>query len=269
MKIGVSLSPELSKFGPLLFAGNLGKGLQTARDLGYTGVELSLRNSPDIDQEQLITTLKEMKLKVYAIATGQSYIHDNYSLYSAEDEKRQKAIKRIKGHVDFAARLGSMVIIGGIRGKIEDKGQDLAEQRYKGNQALTISTKYAREKSVTLLLEPLNRYETNVINTLEEGLEIIEDIGCDNLRILPDTFHMNIEERSIEESLIRAKNYIEYIHFADSNRLAPGFGHISFERILSTLSEIGYNGVIGIEVLPKPDDFQAAQQAIRHINSLI
>ena len=80
--------------------------------------------------------------------------------------------------------------------------------------------KYAESKGVVLLLEPVNRYETNLINTLNDGLDIIEEIGSDHLKLLPDTFHMNIEESSIEESIVRAGSSIGYIHFADSNRLA-------------------------------------------------
>jgi sugar phosphate isomerase/epimerase len=79
---------------------------------------------------------------------------------------------------------------------------------------------------------------------------------------------MNIEEKSIEESLIEAKQYIGYIHFADSNWWAPGFGHLDFKKILSTLVKINYRDVIGIEILPKPDDYRAAQKAINNLKRL-
>jgi sugar phosphate isomerase/epimerase len=79
---------------------------------------------------------------------------------------------------------------------------------------------------------------------------------------------MNIEERSFEESLTRAGAKIDYIHFADSNRLAPGWGHIDFAGILSVLKKLNYKGPIGIEVLPKPDDYSAAQQAVRYVNKI-
>ena len=116
VEIGVSLSPKKSEFGPLLFSGNLMKGIETVKDLGYTGVELSLLNSQEMDQETLIEKLETLDLKVYAIATGQTYYTDGYSLYSEEAHKRQKTVERLKGHIDFAAKVGSMVIIGGIRG---------------------------------------------------------------------------------------------------------------------------------------------------------
>jgi sugar phosphate isomerase/epimerase len=79
---------------------------------------------------------------------------------------------------------------------------------------------------------------------------------------------MNIEEKSIEESLMKAKGYIGYIHFVDSNRWAPGFGYTDFENILPILKRINYRSAISIEVLPKPDDYEAARQAINYFCSL-
>jgi len=266
-KVGVSISPTKSKFSPLLFSGNLDKGLKDASILGYDGVELSLLDSNDIDRKWILRRLKDLGLHVYTIATGQTYYANDYSLYSIEEVKRKKAVERVKGHIDFASMLGSMVIIGGIRGEIAE-GKRKLEQIEKGKLAMSECAEYAEKKEVILLLEPINRYETNLVNTLDEGMELIEEIGNKNLRLLPDTFHMNIEEKSLEESLFKAKSYIEYIHFADSNRLAPGWGHINFNRIVSTLIKIGYKGAIGIEILPEPDDYKAAEQAISYLRQL-
>lgn len=265
VEIGVSLSPKKSEFGPLLFSGDLMKGIENVKNLGYTGVELSLLDSHEMDQDSLIEKLEALSLKVYAIATGQTYYTDGYSLYSEEAHKRQKTVERLQGHIDFAAKLGSMVIIGGIRGTISTQGEDRKRQEEQGILALKTCVEYAEEKGVILVLEPVNRYETTVINSVDEGLALIENIGSEHLKLLPDTFHMNIEESSIEESIIRAGSHLGYIHFADSNRLAPGWGHIDFPQVLFSLEEIGYDGAVGIEILPKPDDYQAAEQAIRYM----
>jgi len=266
LEIGVSLSPKKSEFGPLLFSGDLMKGIETVKNLGYTGVELSLLDSNEMDQDSLIEKLKALNLKVYAIATGQTYYTDGYSLYSEEAHKRQKTVERLQGHIDFAAKLGSMVIIGGIRGTITAQGEDRKRQEEEGTLALKSCVEYAENKDVILVLEPVNRYETTIVNSVDEGLELIKKLGSEHLKLLPDTFHMNIEERLIEVSIIKAGSNLGYIHFADSNRLAPGWGHIDFPQVLSSLEKIGYHGAIGIEVLPKPDDYQAAEQAVRYMN---
>lgn len=270
--IGISLSPTKTKFGPLLFSGCLDEGLENIDTLGYQGVELSLLDSKKIDETWLLNKLKELNLKVYALATGQSYYTDGYSLFSHEKNSRMKTVERLKGHIDLASKLNSMVIIGGIRGKLIDsvEGRKLRKlQEVEGRLALMECLRYAEDKDVILLIEPINRYETNLINTLQEGMELIDGSGSKNLKLLPDTFHMNIEEKSIEESLIKAKSYIKYIHFADSNRLAPGFGHIDFKSIISTLMKIGYKGAIGIEILPKPDDYSAAKKSIEFLKAFM
>jgi 5-keto-L-gluconate epimerase len=267
----VSLSPNKSPFSPLLFSGDLEEGFKNAGNLGYSGVDLSLLDSAALDQDWIIGKAKSYKLNVYTIATGQTYYNEGYSLYSDVDDKREMAVARIKTHIDFASRLGAMVIIGGVRGKITAGAGDIqkwARQEDDGKKAIERCVKHAEGKNVVLLIEPINRYETNVINTLHEGVSLIEELGSENLKLLPDVFHMNIEEKSIEGSILKYKSYIGYIHFADSNRQAPGFGHIDFKKILSALTEIKYDNAIGMEILPKPDDLSAARQAITHLREL-
>lgn len=267
--LSVCLSPIKSPFSPLLFSGDLEEGFNNAANLGYSGVDLSLLDSAALDQDWIIGKAQSCKLRIYTIATGQTYYNDGYSLYSAEADKIDMAVARIRSHIDFASRLGAMVIIGGVRGKVT-AGDDQARlrQEQSGRQAICQCLKHAEDKGVTLLLEPINRYETNVINTLQEGMSFIEEVGSENLKLLPDVFHMNIEERSIDESIIQYKSHIGFIHFADSNRQAPGLGHIDFRKILSTLEEIKYENAIGLEILPKPDDFSAAKQAISHLKKI-
>jgi sugar phosphate isomerase/epimerase len=257
-----------SEFGPLLYSGNLELGLRTASSLGYSGVELSLLDSSSIDHEQLADKLEEYKLTAYTIATGQTYYADGYSLFNADRSKREKCVERLFGHIDLAKSLKCMVIVGGIRGTILATGGERSEQEREGRECLRRCVVYAGERNVILLLEPVNRYETNVVNTIDEGLALISQIDLPNLMLLPDTFHMNIEEASMADGLLRASSLVGYVHFADSNRLAPGWGHIDFASLLSALSKIEYTSPIGVEILPKPDDRAAAGQAIKHLMEL-
>jgi len=269
LEVGISLSPDKSRFGPLFFAGDLERGLSNASHLGFNGVELSLRQAERLDRSSLCSSLARLNLKVFAIATGQTYYTDGFSLFNSDPSLRQKAVRRMKGHIDLAAEIGSMVIIGGVRGTVQAvEVEQQAEIRNQGLRAIAECVEYAEGKGITLLLEPINRYETNVVNTLEEGLELIRNIGSPHLRLLPDTFHMNIEEASISQSITAAGDAVGYVHFADSNRLAPGWGHVDFVQVLSALRGTGYTGPIGIEILPKPDDHASAAQAIRFVRGL-
>lgn len=266
--IGVSLSPERSSFGPLLFAGDLYRGMEYIQHLGYSGVELSLLDSTKVDRDRIMKALERLKLKVFAIATGQTYLTDGYSIYGETEAASQRAVERICGHIDFAQELGSKVILGGVRGKLTGPREGHEALLARGEKAMSECVQYAEEKGVELLLEPINRYETNVVNTLDEGISLITKLDSKALKLLPDTFHMNIEEGDMSMSIMQAAGLVGYIHFADSNRWAPGFGHIPFGSILHSLDAIEYRGPIGIEILPRPDSETAAAQAIERVRRL-
>ncbi|OGD15092.1 hypothetical protein A2V47_02230 [Candidatus Atribacteria bacterium RBG_19FT_COMBO_35_14] len=257
----ISLSPTKTPFGPLLFSGDLLYGLKKASELGYDGVEISLRDAKEINYPWLKEILLKLNLKVYGIATGQTYYNDGFSLYNSQKDKREKAIRRMKDHIDLANKLGSIVIIGGIRGKFEID-LPIEQQLISGKEAIREIAEYAFRNQITLVLETINRYETNIFNTLLQIKDFIEELKFPNLKILADTFHMNLEEVSYRQAILEAKDQIGYIHFADSNRLAPGWGHIDFKEIINVLIEINFKGPIGIEVLPLPDDLKAAKQGI-------
>jgi sugar phosphate isomerase/epimerase len=121
---------------------------------------------------------------------------------------------------------------------------------------------------VRYALEPLNRYETDLIHTVADGLALIDRVGAANFGLLLDTFHMNIEEPSIEESIRACGPRIFHFHVADSNRWPPGAGHLEFKPILAALFETGYTGFVSGEFMPKPDADTGAQRAIEYLREL-
>jgi sugar phosphate isomerase/epimerase len=120
---------------------------------------------------------------------------------------------------------------------------------------------YAPE--IKFAIEPLNRYETDFLNTIEETTNILKLINARNVGILIDTFHMNIEEVSITKSIASSSSLLFHVHVADSNRRAPGFGHLNFDELFSTLKKVGYNGFVSAEILPLPSIEKAAEQTIK------
>ena len=122
-----------------------------------------------------------------------------------------------------------------------------------------------RTLGVTLILEPVNRYEIDFINSCAEGVEILNRLGRENVKLMPDIFHMNIEDPSIEGSLCKYIDHIAYIHFADSNRHAPGRGHLDFLSIFNTLTALDYKGFATVEILPYPEPDIAAREAIQYL----
>ncbi len=127
----------------------------------------------------------------------------------------------------------------------------------------------AEPAGVRLALEPINRYETTLINSVADGMALIERVGSPAFGLLLDTFHMNIEDVSIEDAIRQCGDRIFHFHVADSNRWPPGSGHLDFASILGVLQEIGYQGYVSGEFMPKPDGDTSARWAIEHLRSVM
>jgi sugar phosphate isomerase/epimerase len=132
-------------------------------------------------------------------------------------------------------------------------------------EAIRECAEAAAGTGVRFALEPMNRYETDLIHTVADGLELIDRVGAPNFGLLLDTFHMNIEEPSIEDGIRTCGDRVFHVHVADSNRWHPGAGHLDFPSILETLSAIGYDGFVSGEFLPLPDADTAARRALDHL----
>lgn len=126
----------------------------------------------------------------------------------------------------------------------------------------------AEQSGGTLLLEPLNRYVDRVLNTLAEAVAVIQAVGSPHIRLLPDLFHMNIEEADICASLRENAPFIGHIHLSDSNRLLPGQGHIPWTAVFATLRAAGYAGAFAIECRILDDPAEALPRALAFLKKL-
>lgn len=180
---------------------------------------------------------------------------------------RRAAIERIKSHIPLAARLKALIILGLIRG-ITPEGSNHEQSMAFLMEALTECTTAAAEAGVRLAMEPINRYETDLIHSVSDGLDLIQRVGADNLGLLLDTFHMNIEEAVIEDSIRICGDRIFHFHVADSNRRHPGAGHLNFKSIIEALLSTGYSGFISGEFMPLPDADTAAERGIGYLQKI-
>jgi 5-keto-L-gluconate epimerase len=243
------------------------KSIPKASQLGFDGVELALRRVSEINLSELDILLSENNVEVSCISTGQVFA-DGGLVFTHDKESKRREVKAIfKEFIDMAQGYGKMVNIGRIRGTVGDRDRQYVEDLF--IDVVRELCEYARSKGVTLLLEPVNRYECDFINTVEEGVGFLKRIAATNLAIMPDVFHMNIEEKNIGEVLTNNIDHVKYVHFADSNRLAPGQGHIDFRHILDTLQNVGYDEYISIEILPNPSPDIAARQAVNYLRPII
>jgi sugar phosphate isomerase/epimerase len=267
MKKSIVVSTQQTKFSALAFKEDLQKSIKKVSSLGFDGVELAVRDPRYLDVEKVIKMVNESNLEVPAIGTGQAWGEEGLSFSDPNEVVRKMAVERIIEQIKFASNFNAQVIIGLIRGVVR---QGVSREDAEGwtIDCLKECAEFGIKKNVKLTLEPVNRYEGNFINTLQEGSEFIDKIGMPNIGLLADTFHMNIEEVSIYNSLVRTKDYLAHVHFADSNRWAPGYGHLDFQKIVETLKEIEYQGYVSAEILPLPDQDSAAEMTIKTLNKI-
>jgi len=252
MKTAIVLSTHAAQFNAVAFKGDLEANVAKIAAWGYNGVELAIRDPRLVDTDALLTVVNRHGLEVPAIGTGQAWGEEGLSFTDPDPDVRMAAIQRVCDHVPFAARTGAVIIIGLLRGIVKPGVEH--EQAYAWLvEALQRCSAAAAPHNVRLVLEPINRYETTLINNVDQGLALIEAVGADNFGLLLDTFHMNIEEPKIENSIRAAGNRIFHFHVADSNRWYPGAGHINFGAVLATLRDIGYTGYVSVEAMPMPD----------------
>jgi len=209
--------------------------------------------------------VRKLNLRVPAIGTGQAWGEEGLSFTDPDPSIRRAAIERIRAHIPAASRFGAVIIIGLIRGIVKP-GVDASRAMDWLIEALRECSNAARPVGIRLALEPINRYETTLINNTTQGLELIERVGADNFGLLLDTFHMNIEEPVIEDSIRQCGERIFHFHVADSNRWYPGAGHLNFKSILDELFSSGYQGWVSGEFIPKPDASTAAKESMVYLN---
>lgn len=243
--IVVAVQPNIKALG---LTGNFEESVRRVAKAGYDGIELFGR--PTLNILRVKELVKSYGLEIAGFGTGWAYVEHGLSFTAPSNLVRKKAVEKIKDFINVAWELDTKIIIGSVKGR-EEKNYERGWNWLR--TCLKKCSRFAEEVGVDILLEPLNRYESNIINTLSEGIKLIKEVGSERIKLLADTFHMNIEEPSAEESIKKAGSYIAYVHVADSNRWAPGHGHINFKNIAKALREVKYGGYISVECLPKPN----------------
>ncbi len=269
--ITISLVPE-ARGGPFVLWDDLATGCATAAKLGYDAVEIFPPAADAIDRNELRALLETHRLSVAAVGTGAGWVKHRLSLTHIDATVRNRASEFVQSIIDFAGEFHAPAIIGSMQGRYGDvtAGQVADRETAIGLLAGALNElgAHAAQYNVPLLYEPLNRYETNLVNTVAAGIELLQALKTNNVRLLADLFHMNIEEADIAHAIRAGGRHIGHLHFVDSNRRPAGCGHLDYAPIVAALSEIDYNGYASAEALPWPSPLEAAQQTMLKFREL-
>ncbi len=256
-----------TRFDAISYSDDYDSVFRRVKELGFNGIELGIRNPDEFNINAIKGLSDRYELPVIAIATGQAYVDEGLSFTDSDSRVRERAVERIKRHIDCGKKLGAAVVIGLIRGNPPKDKNEWALSVFREN--LEVCMEYARESEVKLFIEPVNRYESSLLNTLGDTKEFLDSLSNrSGVFILADTFHMNIEEADMVSAIEDVFEYLGHVHIADSNRLAPGQGHIDFNSIFKRLRELGYDRYVSAEILPLPSFDEAARLSMEFMKKM-
>lgn len=258
--VTISLVPEM-RGGPFLFWEDLAGGCERAADLGFDAVELFFHEAAAVNVAELQAMLASHKLSVAAFGSGAGRARYKLSLADPDARVRRRAINYVTQFIDVAAQFNAPVILGSMQGRWGEGVRREQALAWLGEALNELADRAAKHR-VPVLYEFLNRYETNLLNNVEQAMGFLRTLRTQNVKLLCDLFHMNIEEPNIAASLKLAGNKVGHVHFADSNRHAVGWGHLDVAPIADALDAINYNGFVSAEALPLPDSEAAARQTM-------
>ena len=242
------------------------QNMATLQELGFSGVELNMAHPDKIDLADVIRFLEEFDLKLTMFASGLTAKTYGLSLSSTDPEVRQSAVKKCQEIIDFVEGTDAGIILGFFKG---GPAQDVQQAREWFVTSIQQLSPDAEKKQVRLIVEATNRYESAVANSLDDTVDLIKDLQNPFIRILPDTFHMNIEEANEFDALEKYARYYDSFHISDNNRFFPGFGAIKFEKCIEFLTTLNYRGGLAIEGNIKTSFIEDVKASLQYLAPLL
>ena len=217
------------------------------KEMGFDLIEVAIEDPGLVDVGALKAALEEHDLGVVTCGA----FGPGRNISSLDQTERQAAKDYLVWMIDAAAELGSDVVAGPMysavgKARLEDEADRETEWQL-AVEGLREMAAYAGEKGVKLAFEPLNRFETDLVNIVDQGLKLIDDVGSSHLGFHLDTFHMHLEEKNSPAAIRKAGDRIFHFHACENDRGVPGTGQVDWEGVFKALADVGYEGNIVIE----------------------
>ncbi|CAL8467552.1 g7090 [Coccomyxa elongata] len=220
------------------------RAVKGAKDAGFDLIELNLSVPEEVDADLTKQLLEKYDLQ----ASGSLGLSRATDISSNDVEVRKNGIKLLSGAIKALKVVGGKYFVGVNFGAMDKYREPLTAEQWKHCVAsLKEVAAEAADYGIEYGLEVVNRYETNILNTAQQAKELIGDIGMDNVTIHLDTYHMNIEENSMEQAIQAAGDKLGYIHIGESHRGYLGTGSVDFQGLFRGLAASGYTGPLTFE----------------------
>jgi sugar phosphate isomerase/epimerase len=235
-------------------------------NLGYQGIEL--RGQGDFAFEKRLSELN--KARADGVYFPSVCVNMSHFIGDFDKAKRRDATENMKSLLSVIAEVGGKgAITPASYGMHSNRLPPFTPPRSPEEDEMVLLEglqelgEHAAKHNVQVFLEPLNRYEDHMLNTLAQGVTLIKKVGLKSVTLMADLYHMNIEEKNSAQSLIDAKDYLAHVHLADSNRLEPGQGQTDFAKIKAVLEQINYDGFLALECRFKDEPLTALKKSIQ------
>jgi len=227
--------------------------LTKVKNMGYDIIEIAVEDTRIIDWKLIKDTARDLDLKI----TISGAFGPERDISSTDPAFRETGKQYIIDCIRIAEQMGSPVFGGPVYSAV-GKTRIVSEEQKKQERAWCVDilkqvSQIAGDCGVTLGLEPLNRFETDMVNTVDQALSILDEVGSPHLKIVLDTFHSNIEEKDIPATIRKiGKDLLCHVQGNESDRGTPGTGHLEWQGIREALTDIGYDGAVVIETFGQP-----------------
>lgn len=268
MNVSISVADRQGRMPQIMFAGPLGPICAKLAALGYDGIDLFFPEPEAADAGAARAALDASGLKA-AMLSAQGDLMAR-GLFLNRPGRLAELLEGSRRHLAMCAELGARTIVGFFRGQHKDVPGGREESLKCMAEGLAAYCGLAETFGVGVLLEPINRYEMDSIHTVAEALALRERAGAPaNLRLLPDVFHMNMEESSLAAAIALAGALIGHVHFVDNTRAVPGLGCLALGSLAQCLGAAGYDGFLGMEAVPGEDPEAEARAGLATVRALL
>jgi D-psicose/D-tagatose/L-ribulose 3-epimerase len=214
---------------------------------GFDSVEIALEDASHIDPKIVKKALSDNGLICGSMCGAMGAGRD----LRGSKQDQQSSIDYLKSVMDAMAEVGTPVLAGPLYSTV-GRAEATEESEYKRQWETVVGhlktlADYAGKRNIKLAIEPLNRYETDFINTCEQAMNLVNDVNSDAITVHLDSYHMNIEEKDSPRAILRAGSKLGHFHACGTDRGTPGNDHTNWEGIVAAIKEIRYDGGVVIE----------------------